>query len=189
MDRAMSARLRQLAPALALASALLALPGVSRAGKTHLLQKPESLVVLTSISASGVDQCNSYWTDKVLARVQPDGSAGTEEFVVPAGSTLVVTDIDWVTGESPNNFSQGTVQYFAISLGGGFHPAVFRTATLIDASVAAAGVTAGSISLTTGFEVPPGVPICPTATSNTSSLVAANSVTSLILRGYLVKSK
>jgi hypothetical protein len=174
---------------LALASALLALPAASQAGKTHLLQSPESLVVLTSISASGVDQCSSNWTNRVLARVQPDGSAGSEEFVVPAGFTLIVTDIDWTTMESPNNFSQGMVQYFSISLGGGTNPVVFRAPTIIDADIAAAGITAGSVSLTTGFRVPPGVPICPTAGSHTSSLGATNTVTSLTLRGYLMKSK
>ena len=101
-----------------------------------------------------------------------------------------MTDIDWRTSEQPNSLTQGYVQIFSIFLGGGSHPAVFRFGTPIDANLAAAGIVTGSVSLTTGFEVHPGVPICPAATSNNSSSTFRNTVSaSDPSRGYLVKSK
>ena len=146
-------------------------------------------MVLTSIAAPGVDRCTNSFEGQVLAEIQPDGAAASTEFVVPAGHVLVVTEIDWETIEDPTDLPQGRVQIFTITLGPSANPPVFRTGTLIDADLAAAGITAGSASLTTGFRVYPGVPICPRASSEDSDGSAVNFVTSLTVRGYLVKSK
>jgi hypothetical protein len=172
----------------ALALALLA-PAAASAGKSHLLQKPESHVVLTSTSATGVDQCGSGWVDRVFAEVGPDGTVAAQEYVVPQGHVLVVTDVDWRTHEGSNSFVSGQLHLFSITLGPFPNPEVFEVATPVDATLAAAGVAAGSASLTTGFRVHPGVPICPLAASITSGSGASNLVASVILRGYLLKSK
>lgn len=180
--RAAGSRMRSVA-VYALALALPAWPGASHA-KTH-----PGRVALVTVSAPGVDECGSFWTNRVLAQVAPDGSVANQEYVVPPGYELVVTDLDWTTTESPSNFSQGTVQYFDVVLGAPPHPAVFQAATTIDADLAAAGTTRGNAALTTGFRVGPGVVICPSASTNTSYNSGANTVTSLAVRGYLVKAK
>ena len=146
-------------------------------------------MVLTSIVSAGADECGSNWVDHVLAEIGPDGTAASAAFVVPAGYVLVVTDLDWRTWGSPSGFLQGRVHVFSISLGPFPNPPVFRTGILIDADLASAGIWTGSASLTTGFLVHPGVPICPHAVSEASGFGSANSVLALTVRGYLVKSK
>jgi hypothetical protein len=175
---------------LALVVALVAVPGASRAGKSHLLQKPESFVLLTTIGAAGVDQCDGNWANKVFAEVRPDGTVSSTEFVVPADSVLVVTDVDWIVAETPANYVVGQVATFWLTLGsGGVGTPVFQTASPIDASIEGAGIFAGSASLTTGFRVGPGVPICPKGLALTGNGGSSNTVSSVTLRGYLIKSK
>lgn len=177
-----------LALACTLALALLAAPRAAHAGKSHLLQKPERHVVLTNISLPGVDQCGGIWVNQGLGEIRPDGTVASQEFVVPPGQVLVVTDVDWRTHELPASFVQGRMHAFAICLGPN-NTTVFQTGTLIDADLATAGVWLGSASLTAGFQVGPGVAICPRSFSNTSSAFITNSVLEVILRGYLVKAK
>lgn len=183
------ARFSALRVAAAIALALLAWPAAAHAGKSHLLQNVESHVVLTSVVAAGVDACSSYWVDRVFARIGPDGQAAAEAFAVPAGHALVVTDVEWTVYESPNNYTAGTLLQFAISLGGGIHPAVFEDSLPIGADLASAGVAAGRASSTTGFVVRPGATICPYASALTSFGGSSHTPTSVTLRGYLIRSK
>jgi hypothetical protein len=108
---------------------------------------------------------------------------------VPEGQVLVVLDVDWRTVASPTTFLQGRVHVFGIRLGGAPHPDVFRSGVLIDANLSAASFWQGSAALAAGFEVHPGVEICPHASAEASLSSAVNTVTGLTLRGYLVKAK
>jgi len=60
---------------------------------THVGVAPSDLVVLSSTGTG---------TNLKFVQVRPDGTIDTNEYVVPAGYRLVVTDVDWA-GQQPNS--------------------------------------------------------------------------------------
>jgi len=83
-----------------LAGLLLALgPGYAGAAGSHLGIKPSQIVCLTAIPLSPSPSDN--W---VLKRLLPNGTLETDEFVVPKGQVLIITDIEY-----PNPSSVGAL--------------------------------------------------------------------------------
>lgn len=164
---------------------LAALAPAAHAAKSHLLQKAERHVVLKDISSPGSVDCVRF-PDQVLAEVAPDGTVATEEFVVPENHVLVVTEADWRVRDTPAGFVATRTLAFQIQVGG---TPVFETGRITGGDLATSGVWVDSASLTTGFRVGPGARICPSASSVASGVVGLHEISSLILRGYLIRSK
>ena len=164
----------------------------AKAAQSHLMQSPERHVVLQSVvfeDRSDVNPCGDDW-DMELAEILPTGVAAETPFTVPQGFVLVVTDIDWNVKElSSTSFIASDVLRFSISLGkNGMNRnnPVFSDGQLIG-DHAEGGVMLGGRSLTTGFRVAAGTPICPFAVGMDKEGATRLDVFRLILRGYLIQ--
>ena len=116
-------------------------------------------------------------TGNVFRRVLSNGVMGANEFVVPAGQALVVTDVEWVhlcggcTGGSGDKI---TLELFGAS---GAHRLVYSSV----ASFTSNGQAGASESMETGFAVAEGghIALGPSFSSGTTNLT-------VFLHGYLV---
>jgi hypothetical protein len=167
--------------------AMLAAVQPAKAAQSHLMQAPERHVVLRDVyrdPRAPVGPCGSSW-DRDFAEVSPMGTLADTPFSIPDGFVLVVTDIDWRVDEGDlTAFVPGRVLQFTIHLGSPLAP-VFTDGRLIDGHDG--GVIVESKSLTTGFRVAPGTPICASAHGVDEFGGARHDVTTVILRGYVIQ--
>lgn len=173
--------------------ALLAAPVGALAGKSHMLQKVERHVVLTGDdSAVGSPCLTTSWSDKIFVEVNNQGIKSSEEFLVPEGQNLVVTDVAWEIEEGSNTFVVGRQLKFSIYIDTfnlGTAVSFRGPSTMIDNNLAAAEQWVDAYSLTTGFRVGEGLRLCPTASSSGGGVSAAHPVKNITIQGYLIKSK
>lgn len=157
------------------------------AAQSHLMQQPERHVVLRSVNVDQRDPAPpcSYW-DKEFAEVTPTGVLSEAPFNIPDGHVLVVTDLDWRIDEGESTkFDPTHVLEFAIYLGDPL-ARVFSSGRRIGDHVDI-GMMLGNASLTTGFRVAPGTPICASGTAVDEFGGVNHEVTDVTLRGYLIQ--
>ncbi len=173
-----------LAPVLALV--LVAQP--ASASKTHLGQKAEDHVMLQWTYITGVSSCS--FSNQGFVEVFPDGTAATQQYVVPAKHVLVITDVEWdMSEEALVPWLADTYNLiFGLRLLPGAHT-VFEATEPLTSHYAAVKRWGGSRSSTAGFRVKPNVDLCPFLGLIQDGGSAAASLGSIQLRGYVVKSK
>ena len=172
------------------AVALTARPAASQV--SHLGQNISDHVVLRDGSLSGryVDVCQSAsFQDRGLFRVFPDGSQASDQFTVPAGRRLVITDVEWTVSATSLGLplKAGSTVRIRVRIGSGTTlTSVFLSETI---PVEFAGTNiSGSQQLTTGFVVAPNTAICPGTTEFSSGTVIAANLVEFVMRGYLINA-
>lgn len=165
---------------------ILGISAVDAANKTHLGQKIEDHIMLTSDFVDpGEAPCGGLsFKDRAFFQVFPNGTRSESPFQLASGR-LVITDVEWsvigtALGESllPNQTLR-----LSISLGDG--PPVFQSELTVDAD-SAEGRPGKSEYATTGFVVAPGVAICPDANELTHSGFLVVRIEHIKLRGYVI---
>jgi hypothetical protein len=85
--------------------------------------------------------------------VFPDGH--DEEFSIPPGKMLVITDLEWTYSNSVRPFPNQT-QLFRLFLGSGNSNDVAKSAATTDSN----SLAFGKLEMTAGFTVARGTPVC-----------------------------
>jgi hypothetical protein len=137
--------------------------------------------------ATGATPCSPGYA---FVQIPSDGSTSSgEEFVIPDGQALVITDVDWGVSAVPGlPFGAGRIIEFSLYTRPNFER-VFQTSATIDANMASAGLWKGTTAMTTGVIIKPGATLCPTTQQSTTNSTITADVGSAKLRGYLIKSK
>ena len=163
---------------------MLSISAVEAANKTHLGQKIEDHIMLTSDFVDEAPCGGLSFENKAFFQVFPNGTHSESPFQLASGR-LVITDVEWsvfgtVLGDPllPNQTLR-----LSISLGDG--PRVFQSELTVDAD-SAEGRPGKSEYAATGFVVAPGVAICPDANELTHSGFLGVRIEHIVLRGYVI---
>jgi hypothetical protein len=175
----------------AAAVTLAAVPAAAQTGQQG--RDISDYVVLRDSSFSGrvetVCPLTASFSDKALFRVWPDGTRASEPFTVPAGSHLVITDVEWTVDALSTGLSLipgGTVRTrLQIGNGNTFNQ-VFLSRTVEVGSES--GRITGSEQLATGVVVAPKTAICPGSAEFSSNAVISARLLEIVLRGYLIST-
>ncbi|MGD2064168.1 MAG: hypothetical protein PVF51_11370 [Nitrospirota bacterium] len=121
--------------------------------------------------------------NRILVRMSPDGTTSTDEFEVPAGRNLVITDVTWRTSGLTtlgDPLSVGESLALQLSVG---NASVISTADTIDT---AGGRPGASVHLVSGVAVGPGAGLCPSAAELSPTGFFAVGLGSVVINGYLI---
>lgn len=149
--------------------------------KTHIGQPVSNLVLLCKNERREPNQ--TYYG---FVQILPDGEPPLASLVtsydyysIPAGYTLIVTDVDWrVEGGTPGKTA--ALQLHIAKLNDGFlGNYAFESSAVLDSS----GCGGASVSMTTGFAVSSNARLIATSYPNNN-----NNMKQIIVRGYLVPS-
>jgi hypothetical protein len=178
----------RLATAVAIAAILVSAAVPAHAGKSHMGQKPEELVTLVSHYVGGTTSC-PYWSGFEMFALGTDGVRSTTPFAVPDGQRLVVTDLQWSVTPSPTSISANAMLSVYIQTSAAMSEVLYRSSVPVDAVIDATNLWYGESHLVAGISIGAGLTVCPSADSSYYGGGYANSVTSLTVQGYLIKSK
>ena len=129
--------------------------------------------------------------DRAYFRQNPAGDVDSNEFVVPAGHTLFITDISWQAFDNPTDFVVGRT--LVMSLLSRSPSGLLRTvyySPKIDITTANQNARPGNNeSVTAGVLFNEGHTVCASIGNFSQSAFAANTITSSVLRGFLVENE
>lgn len=142
-------------------------------------------VMLTAFS----DAASFCSQDRGYRRVLPDGSLDSEEFLVPEGSTLILTDVSWRARPSPTSFTVGRTLSFrllSVSPDGSSGASVYLSPPLSITPDNQTGRPGANETLVAGVAIGPGRHVCASVSSLSTSGFALNTLDESVLRGFLV---
>ena len=156
----------------------------------RLLAGPFNLnnhVTLTS-NFSSASPCTQ---DRAYFRVDPSGVVDSDEFVVPAGHTLFVTDVSWQAFGAPTDFIVGRTLVMSLlsRSPSGTSRTVYFSPKIDITSANENGRLGNNESVTAGVLFNEGHKICASIGNFSQSGFAANTITSSVLRGFLVENQ
>jgi hypothetical protein len=157
---------------------------VTDSALTHLGQHLQDHVTLVALFEEDA-HCGSTasFRNRILVRMFPDGTTSMDEFEVPAGRNLVITDVTWrtsgmTTGNDP--LSVGESLDLQLSVG---NTSVISTTDTIDT---AGGRPGASVHLVSGVAVGPGAALCPSAAELSATGFTAVGLGPVVVNGYLI---
>jgi len=127
--------------------------------------------------------------DRSYVRLFPDGTTAPEEFIVPDGFLLVLHDISWQARDDPTAFVPGrTLRLVLIPTrpSGGSTRAVYVSPKVEITSANENALLGANETLTAGVVFAAGTHVCASVGNNSQTGFASNTVSTSILRGFLV---
>lgn len=122
-------------------------------------------------------------------RINPDGTQDLDEYQVPAGHTLILTDIKWQAKDGPTDFFVGRNLFLILTsqdVSGGQPLRVYISPPVLITTENENTLLGGSENLNAGVPVGAFRIICPEVFNRTQSAISTNLVFSTFLRGILV---
>jgi len=151
---------------------------------SHLGQHIQDHVTLIDTFQEDADcGLSSSFRNRILVRMSPDGTASMDEFEVPVGRNLVITDVTWrTTGRTTLDalLTVGNTLALVLSVG---NASVISTSDTIDT---AGGSPGASVHLVSGVAVGPGAELCPSAAELRPGGFTAVRLGQVVINGYLI---
>jgi hypothetical protein len=129
--------------------------------------------------------------DRAFFRVNLDGSLNADEFVVPAGLTLMLYDISWQAFDDPTTFSPGRTLRMALNTStptGSAAQTVYYSPKIDITADNQLGRLGASESVRAGVAVGEGRIICANVSSASQNAGASHTLTETVLRGILMEN-
>lgn len=199
-----SSNVKTLAPRfLIVATVLLAVswagPSMARTSLSALEAKLDQLLAQTAnidpddivVLEADFDTVTTCSFDRRYVRLFSDGSVSNAEYVVPAGHTLVLTDIAWTASDGPTDFVIGRNLRMSLSMSlpnGAEKNLVYISPSLLITSSNQNTRLGTNETLRTGVPVAAGRILCPLAQNFSQSGSATNAVDHSLLRGILIRN-
>ncbi len=144
--------------------------------------------VMLKIESSNTTSCVN---DQAYRRINLNGSLDPNEFVVPAGYVLLITDVSWSGVHGSSTFVPGRVLQMLLTSrnpDGSNFVVIYYSPKIEITELNKNGRLGANENLTTGAVVGPGRIVC-SAVGNQSQLSSStNSISNSILLGYLVEA-
>lgn len=148
---------------------------------------PNRHVTLRALSAQ---ETVCSW-DRAFLRVNLDGTLDADEFVVPAGFTLMLYDISWQAFDDPTTFSPGRTLRMALNTStpsGSAAQTVYYSPKVDITTANQFGRPGASESVRAGVAVGEGRIVCASVSSAAQNAASSHTVSETVLRGILVEN-
>jgi hypothetical protein len=129
--------------------------------------------------------------DRAFFRVNLDGTLDANEFVVPAGLTLMLYDFSWQANDDPTTFSPGHTLRMSLSTStpaGGAAQTVYYSTKIDITADNQFGRLGASESVRAGVAVGEGRIICANVSSSSQNSGSSHTVLETVLRGILMEN-
>jgi hypothetical protein len=157
---------------------------VTDSALTHLGQHLQDHVTLVDrFEADASCGATSSFRNRILVRMSPDGTTSMDEFEVPAGRNLVITDVTWRTSGKTTTGDPLTVGNSLDLLLLVGNASVISATDTIDT---ATGRPGASVHLVSGVAVGPGPKLCPSAAEVRPNGFTAVGLGAVVINGYLI---
>jgi hypothetical protein len=155
---------------------------------THMLQSLDDFVVLRLTDFTGTPK---------FVRVDPDGTQATDEFEVPEGRRLVVTDVDYFVRTSLNSASAVLRLRLENKTTSTKVPVYLSPVEVLGQSISGSGGTkefGATTGIDGGFVVDPGARLVadivkPFDVTKSQTVAFTETLSEVLLRGYLANAR
>ncbi|MEO1080947.1 MAG: hypothetical protein AAFY29_15425 [Pseudomonadota bacterium] len=142
--------------------------------------------VMLKIESSATSSCVN---DQAYRRISLNGSLDPNEFVVPAGRVLLITDVSWSGVHGTATFVPGRVLQMLLTSrnpDGSNFVVIYYSPKIEITEANKNGRLGANENLTTGAIVGPGRIVCSAVGNQSQQSSSTNSISNSILMGYLV---